>query len=87
MAIFHFSMKTISRSSGRSATAAIAYRAGETITDERTGEVHRYEFKKGVVETGIVLTHQNGQVIAPDYGMKPNKQRNAKTALSPARLF
>lgn len=55
MAIFHFSMKTISRSSGRSATAAIAYRAGETITDERTGEVHRYEFKKGVVETGIVL--------------------------------
>ena len=55
MAIFHFSMKTISRSSGRSATAAIAYRAGETITDDRTGEVHRYSYKKGVIETGIVL--------------------------------
>lgn len=55
MAIYHFSMKTISRSHGRSATAAIAYRAGEKITDRRTGEVHDYQKKSGVLGTGIIL--------------------------------
>ena len=38
--IYHLSVKTISRSAGRSATAAAAYRAGVAITDERSGEVH-----------------------------------------------
>ncbi|RYF42400.1 MAG: conjugal transfer protein TraA, partial [Cytophagaceae bacterium] len=38
MAIFHLSVKTISRSAGRTATAAAAYRAGVEITDERTGD-------------------------------------------------
>ena len=37
MAIYHLSVKTISRSAGRSATAAAAYRAGVEIADERTG--------------------------------------------------
>ncbi len=48
MAIYHFSVKIISRSSGRSATAAAAYRAGEKIIDMRTGEIHDYTRKKGV---------------------------------------
>ena len=34
VAIFHLSVKTISRSAGRSSTAAAAYRAGVEITDE-----------------------------------------------------
>lgn len=55
MAIYHFSMKTISRSHGRSATAAIAYRAGVKIVDERTGEVHDYRKKSGISGNGIVL--------------------------------
>lgn len=55
MAIYHFSVKTISRSTGRTATAAAAYRAGESITDRNTGEVHNYNYKNGVLETGIVL--------------------------------
>lgn len=55
MAIYHFSMKTISRSHGRSATAAIAYRTGQKIIDARTGEIHDYQKKNGVLETGIVL--------------------------------
>ncbi|EPG7541885.1 hypothetical protein NO691_004545, partial [Acinetobacter baumannii] len=37
MAIYHFSVKTVARSAGRSATAAIAYRAGEKIYCEREG--------------------------------------------------
>lgn len=55
MAIFHLSVKPISRSAGRSATGAAAYRAGEKITDERTGEIHDYTRKGGVESADIVL--------------------------------
>ena len=54
MAIYHFSAQAIGRSSGRSATAAAAYRAGERIEDERTGEVHDYTRKGGVAMSGIM---------------------------------
>ena len=55
MAIFHLSVKTISRSAGRSATAAAAYRDGEKIVDERTGEIHDYTRRSGVEFTELVL--------------------------------
>lgn len=48
MAIYHMSAQVISRSAGRSATAAAAYRAGEKIVDERTGQVNDYTRKQGV---------------------------------------
>lgn len=55
MAIFHLSVKTVSRSAGRSATAAAAYRAGVEITDERTGEIHDYQRKAGVESAELFL--------------------------------
>ncbi len=55
MAIYHLSVKTISRSAGRSVTAAAAYRAGEKITDEHTGEIHDYSHKQGVKSADIIL--------------------------------
>lgn len=55
MAIYHLSMKAISRSAGRSATGAAAYRAGCSITDQRTGEVHDYRRKGGVESADLVL--------------------------------
>ena len=55
MAIYHLSVKAISRSAGRSATAAAAYRAGCKIADERTGEVHDYTRKRGVESADLVL--------------------------------
>lgn len=55
MAIYHLSVKTISRSAGRSVTAAAAYRASEKIVDARTGEIHDYTHKKGVLSTDIIL--------------------------------
>jgi hypothetical protein len=55
MSIFHCSAKSISRATGRSATAAAAYRAGERITDDRTGEVHDYRRKKGVLHAQIFV--------------------------------
>lgn len=55
MAIYHLSVKTISRSAGRSATAAAAYRSGVEIADQLTGEVHDYTRKRGIAHTELVL--------------------------------
>lgn len=43
------SVSAHSRSKGHSATAAAAYRACERIVDERTGEIHDYRRKGGLV--------------------------------------
>ncbi|WP_088835404.1 MobQ family relaxase [Paenibacillus tyrfis] len=43
MAIYHFSAQVASRSAGRSAVAMAAYRSGERLTDERTGELKYYK--------------------------------------------
>ena len=43
MAIYHFSAQVISRGRGQSAVAAAAYRSGDILTDERTGETKCYK--------------------------------------------
>lgn len=53
MAIYHLSVKPVSRKKGRTATASSAYRAGEKIEDKRTGEIHDYTKKQGVEYTQI----------------------------------
>lgn len=55
MAIFHLSVKIISRSSGRSAIAAAAYRAGEKLKDEEVEKFHDFSKKRGVVYSEIQL--------------------------------
>ncbi len=55
MAIYHFSAKIISRSAGRSAIAAAAYRAAEALEDLQTGRQHDYRAKTGVVHSTILL--------------------------------
>ena len=55
VAIYHLSVKLITRGAGRSATAAIAYRAAERVPDERTGLVFDYSRKRGVEHTEVVL--------------------------------
>jgi ATP-dependent exoDNAse (exonuclease V) alpha subunit len=55
MAIYHFSAKPISRKQGRSTTASAAYRSGSKIVDERTGEVHDYTRKAGVLHSEMIL--------------------------------
>lgn len=54
MAIYHCSMSVISRGSGRSSCAAAAYRAGDRITDERTGGTYDFTRKGGVVYSEIL---------------------------------
>ncbi|CAG1008312.1 Mobilization protein A [Rhizobiaceae bacterium] len=55
MAIYHFSMKPVSRAKGRSAVASMAYRAGEKLTNKRDGITHDYTAKQGVEHAEIVL--------------------------------
>lgn len=55
MAIYHLSVKPVQRSKGRTATAAAAYRAGVSLKDERTGEVHDYTRKQGVEHTELIF--------------------------------
>jgi Ti-type conjugative transfer relaxase TraA len=55
LAIYHLSMKPVSRASGRSAVASMAYRAGEKLTNERDGITHDYTAKQGVEHAEIVL--------------------------------
>lgn len=55
MAIYHLAMKPISRSAGRSAVAAAAYRASERLTNERDGQTHDFTARRGVEHTEIVL--------------------------------
>lgn len=55
MAIYHMSVKIISRSSGRTSVGAAAYRSGEKITNERDGLTHDYTHKTGVVYSEVML--------------------------------
>ena len=55
MAIYHFSVKTISRAAGSSALAAAAYRAAERLHDDRLGRTHDFTNKAGVVHSEVML--------------------------------
>ncbi len=66
MAIYHLSMKPITRSSGRSAVAASAYRAGECLTNERDGLTHDYTRKSGIEHAEIVLPRGSSAEWARD---------------------
>ena len=53
MAIYHFSVKNISRGDGRSAVACAAYRSGEKLEDCYQGKFQDYTQKTGVEYTEI----------------------------------
>lgn len=50
---YHLSVSVISRSTGRSAVACAAYRAGDVLADHRYGKVHDYGRRGGIAESGI----------------------------------
>jgi ATP-dependent exoDNAse (exonuclease V) alpha subunit len=56
--MFHLQISTIGRGTGRRATAAAAYRAGERIRDARSGELHNYGRRRDVLHTEIFLPRQ-----------------------------
>ena len=55
MAIFHWSMKIVRRSMGKSAVAAAAYRSGTKLVNEWDGIAHDYTAKQNVAHSEIML--------------------------------
>lgn len=55
MPIYHCNIKMISRSSGRSASGAAAYRSASVIKDPDTGLIHDYSKKRDAVFSEILL--------------------------------
>jgi len=58
MAIFYMQISSVGRGAGRRATAAAAYRAGERIRDERSGELFNYIRRRDVLHTEVILPQQ-----------------------------
>lgn len=55
MSIFHCSIKIISRSVGRSAISASAYRSGTKLYDQETGDLSDYSRKQGILHHEVIL--------------------------------
>jgi hypothetical protein len=78
MAIYHLNVKTISRSAGRSATAAAAYRAGVEIEDQRSGEIHDYRRRSGV-ESAELFVPDDAPAWAQDRAALWNAAEQSET--------
>ena len=63
MAIYHLRATMISRSAGRSAPGAAAYRSGELIHDARTGLVFDYRARSGVEHVEILAPDQSPEWV------------------------
>ena len=85
MAIYHLSIKIISRGKGKSAVAASAYRSGEKIKNEYDGIIHDFTRKGGIADTEILLP-QNAPQEFSDRGTlwnsveKIEKSKNSQLA-------
>ena len=56
MAVYHLTVKPVSRKAGRSSTASAAYRSATLIYDRTTGETFDYRRRRGVEYAEIVLS-------------------------------
>lgn len=54
MADYRLSATAISRGKGQSSVASAAYRAGAKLVDDRTGEIHDYTRKQGVIHSEVM---------------------------------
>ena len=66
VAIYHCSIKIISRGKGRSAVACAAYRSSTKLTDLATGKVFDYSNKPGVVFSEVLLPENAPAIFAVD---------------------
>ncbi len=62
MALYHLSVKMVSRGKGHSVVAGAAYRAGENLRDDRTGKIHDYSSREDVAHSEILAPS-----IAPEW--------------------
>lgn len=80
------SAQRITRSKGHSSVAAAAYRHGEKMTDEHTGEIHDYSKKKGVSDSVVLIPDgADKRFLKPEYLFntieKCERRKDAQLAL------
>jgi hypothetical protein len=82
MALYHCSTKLISRSTGRSAVAAAAYRSATRLEDTRTGLSHDYTQKQGVMQAYTLLPSGQSveRVVLWNAAEQAEKRKDARTA-------
>ncbi len=85
MAIYHLSVKFVSRGQGRSSVGAAAYRAGEKLHNEYDGLTHDYTNKSGIVYKEIFLPENAPSEFADRQTLwnaveKAEKRRDSRTA-------
>lgn len=78
IAIFHLSVKTIGRSSGRSAVAAAAYRAGELLVDARTGK--RCDYRRKAVDHSQIFGWSGSRSELWNAAETSEKRKNSTVA-------
>ena len=76
VAIFHWSLQTITRADGRSSVACAAYRAGACLRDDRTGIWTDYSYRRGI-RYEVILPDG---VTAPS-SVRPNRPHDLRSVL------
>ena len=84
MAIYSFNVSNVSRSTGASTCATLAYISGEEITDKRTGKTYNYAHKDRIESVSVFLPEAaNAEYQDPEKLMnqieKIEKSENART--------
>ena len=85
MAIYSFNISNVSRATGASSCATLAYIAGIEVKDERTGKKYKYGHIDRIVETKIFLPEganekYNDPVVLMNGIETVEKNENARTA-------
>jgi len=75
VAHYHFTVKTVSRTGGKSAVAKLAYRSATDLNDLRTGEVHTFSSRQDVFHVDILLPEGAPQwIVDISRELKTNRQ-------------
>ena len=75
MALYHLSVKPVSRGAGRSAVAAAAYRTAEPLHDARQGVTHDYTRKRGVEARLLLMPYGGGVASFEGAGCTAERER------------
>ena len=75
MALYHLSVKPVSRGAGRSAVAAAAYRTAEPLHDARQGVTHDYTRKRGVEARMLLMPYGGGVASFEGEGRTAERER------------
>ena len=80
MAIYHFSLKSISRAAGRSSVAAAAYRSASLMKDDRTGQVYDYRRKQGLLHADLIVEGERVPIDRESFWNQVEQAENRKDA-------